>query len=218
LGKRIADVQSQHNIPMTAIDDALKLLILLTTDPKKAREQLTPIVEQLDVITGASLPADLQRKVDASVIDVETAQEIARLRLSKGQVEQQNRFTQEQAQRQTEQTLRETMTSWDQAKRIADTAFKPKLQVADPDGRYEIFQAKLALNWQLTPPASVKDVVALMEKSYSEVNGYEKRFEQTKPKRKVLPPHGGSRNAEESVDYEDPQWARKVARKVVSRY
>lgn len=67
---------------ITAEDFAtgLKTMRLLKADPAAAYELLAPIVAGLELALGKRLPADLEEKVRAGLIDADTAQELASAR------------------------------------------------------------------------------------------------------------------------------------------
>lgn len=58
----------------------LGIMAAMKNDPFEAYKMLKPIFEQLESMVGERLPADLQAKVDANLVDMDTAKALARER------------------------------------------------------------------------------------------------------------------------------------------
>ena len=207
----------QKGIAPDDFQAALDFMAALREDPKKARTLLQPIVEQLDVVTGAGLPADLSKEVEDGLITAERAKELAMLRLSKNGLEQGSKLDAEQRERSSQQALANALNTWDSSKRQVLPDFKPKSN-GEPDGIYEVFQAKFMQAWQSTPVKSIEDAIALAEKAFKDTMGFVERFKPAPKVQKMIKSTGSSKTAEPVIDSSKPGWARKVAAQVTSRY
>lgn len=195
----------------------LDIMAAIKNDPKKAREMLLPIMEQLSIQTGDGLPKDLRQGVEDGVITPEHAKELAQLRLRSQNLERQGKFSQEQQAARHHASLVQGLESWDVSKRKMDLTFKPKTN-GEPDGLYEQFEAKLAYLLRTNQVNTVQDAVRLAEQAYESVTAYTKRLlPQAQPK-KVLRSSGSSTTAKETIDTSKPGWAHRVKDQIAARY
>lgn len=215
--RTIEEFCAKHSITPEGFQTALDFMAVVSTDPKKARQMLSPIIEQLDVLTGEGLPADLRQEVEDGSISPARAKELAQLRLKSQGLEQTTKKTSEQVQQERHSTLVRALNTWDASKQQLHPEFKPKKNGA-PDGIYEQFQKNFSYSWDRTAVKSPEDAIALAEKVLSETLGFVKQFQPAPKAQKVLKSTGSSSTAEQQVDTSKPGWARKVASQVVSRY
>jgi hypothetical protein len=112
------------------VNNGFEIMRLMKSDPLKAWEKLQPYVEVLSQFAGEKLPADLQKKVDDGVVDVDVAKELARTR-------SQTHFASERDKEREQQT-----TQAEQQRRIdghvnavsgAITAWENQWKEHDPD-------------------------------------------------------------------------------------
>lgn len=115
----------------------LEIMRQIKQDPFSAYEALRPIMENLELVVGQRLPADLQDRVDRGLVDPETAKELAAMRTRSGleryraeksqaQIEAERRAAQEAAlQRQRSETS--------EAVRSAVSAWESEWKGSDPD-------------------------------------------------------------------------------------
>jgi hypothetical protein len=136
----------------------------VNTDPEKAADLIEQDYKQLATATGRVLPADLQEKVAAGVLDPELAKEIARGRGQKSYQEYRGQATASQQSMQLVQAVDGTIGQWAQMKAQTDPDLKPgtakwkMLDLAIKDAR--------AQNPAMLPQAAM----SLVEKLYKEVN------------------------------------------------
>ena len=77
----------QAGLSAQDVDTGFEIMRLMKHDPAAAYVKLQPFLEQLQHFTGERLPADLQQKVEAGLVDTDTARELARTRAGKQHVE-----------------------------------------------------------------------------------------------------------------------------------
>ena len=78
--------------------DGMKIMALVKNNPIEAFDALKPVVDSLALQAGKVLPDDLKSKVDDGYMDQETANELAKTRAEKSNLENkvQNLNTQQQ--------------------------------------------------------------------------------------------------------------------------
>ena len=154
----------QNGIQGAQLQRALEYLRLVNTDPEKAADLIEQDYKQLATATGRVLPADLQEKVAAGVLDPELAKEIARGRGQKSYQEYRGQATASQQSMQLVQAVDGTIGQWAQMKAQTDPDLKPgtakwkMLDLAIKDAR--------AQNPAMLPQAAM----SLVERLYKEVN------------------------------------------------
>jgi hypothetical protein len=197
-----------YGITPEQFNKVMEIQALLNTDPAKALERLQPIVDSLKGFVGDKLPTDLQSKVDTGKLELDDAKEMARLRAQiefgtrKSQFDSQ-RMQQSQAQS-LQQQMAQSFQTWETARRTSDPDYKPKAKETDPDGKWELTKDKyLALlnetrvvNGQvqyINPVRTPSEMISLVDKAYTAVNGAFSRFSGKKPPtRKHLSSNGSS--------------------------
>lgn len=75
----------EHDIPADDANAAFELLRDIRRNPMAALERLTPLVQQLQKITGVAMPDDLQQQIRVGAITPEYAAEVSRLRAAQAQ-------------------------------------------------------------------------------------------------------------------------------------
>jgi hypothetical protein len=154
----------QNGIQGAQLQRALEYLRLVNTDPEKAADLIEQDYKQLATATGRVLPADLQEKVAAGVLDPELAKEIARGRGQRSYQEYRGQATASQQSMQLVQAVDGTIGQWAQMKAQTDPDLKPgtakwkMLDLAIKDAR--------AQNPAMLPQAAM----SLVERLYKEVN------------------------------------------------
>jgi hypothetical protein len=153
----------QNGIQGAQLQRALEYLRLVNSDPEKAADLIEQDYKQLATATGRVLPADLQEKVAAGVLDPELAKEIARGRGQKSYQEYRGQATASQQSMQLVQAVDGTIGQWAQMKAQTDPDLKPgtaewkMLDLAIKDAR--------ARNPSMLP----QEAMSLVEKLYKEV-------------------------------------------------
>jgi hypothetical protein len=191
--------------------NTLDLLALRKRNPAEAAKRLSVELESLQVATGAKLPADLVAKVEAGTLSEEDAKEIAALRAKANGAEQNTQSAVEAAKQQFVKSVTSAMQAWGANKKQLDPAFKPKKDAKAPDGKFEVFQGKLTLLVQNSPPRDAAEAVALAEQAYAETQALFKRFSPAPATKKVLRLNGsGKREIEPKTPEEVTE---QIARK-----
>jgi len=108
------------------VAQAFLIASLIKSDPGKALELITPIVENLTVLTGNRLPADLQAKVDQGLIDEDTALHVSRERANL-------QLATKQSERTVERTVQSQQSNHINAVRTAVITWEDQWKQSDPD-------------------------------------------------------------------------------------
>lgn len=200
----------QNNIPPEQFRGTLEILGLASTNPTEAIRRTEEFLEQLKVLAGTGLPADLQKEVNEAKAEFESGtiskerlatietrmKELAKARVQHTVGEQQNRFAQLQQQQAQQNELLGALSAWSAAKLKLDPSFRPSKDVAKP-GKFEDFIAKNNYLWTLNPPKNPTEAVALADKALAEVNAMIARYRPA-PKAKKAPLSVGHSRSTES--------------------
>ena len=184
----------QWNIPPEQKKTAMELCALLNTDPKKAREALAQIIQNIDLQTGAALPPDLQKEVTDGTMSKERATELHLARLAVENSKRSQTQTQEQQVKGLQNGMREAQNQWGNLKMKSDPDFKPKADAGKPDGVFEMTVDKMKLLALEKPPTTVADAVQIADTAYTWAKGIAKRFTPTPRARRI--PTGDIRSSE----------------------
>lgn len=71
-----------HDVTAEEASNSLSLAAMYKSNPEKFYEEITRIREEVGVVLGKALPADLQREVDDGLLSEERAREMAKLRIN----------------------------------------------------------------------------------------------------------------------------------------
>jgi len=159
-----------NSITDAQLNDALELTALLNTNPAKALERLTPVMQVLQqYVNGDGLPEDLQQEVNEGKISLERAKQLNKT-LAQQKVEEQRRLRSiETEQTRSRNSMVEAVNSWDKAKRATNPDFKPKVNASEPDGLWEFVQSRFNTMLQSAQVKTQQDVISLAEQAYENV-------------------------------------------------
>lgn len=166
--KSITDYCAANNITPSAFQETLQFRALMNTDPAKALEQLMPIVQSLQALTGKGIndPVLLQ-KVKDGLMDEDSAREITKLRAEQAFKQTNAQTQQQQVAQQNLRQMEQSVTTWFNSKKSLDPAFEDKVVFVNG-----LFGQMV----NATPPKTSADVTALLEKALIEVNTKLTRF------------------------------------------
>lgn len=185
----IANHLTENGISPEQFQEGMRFMTLLYTDPLKFKEEFSQTWGQLSSLTGDQLPADLQEQMNGIEEEVEAGtltkqradqlkaniKDIAKLRgqdavrKTRGELDQKRQL--ENQQRQFQQEVTTTVTSWAASKQKTDVSFKPTSDKTKP-GRYEMV-LDLAKGYAVeTPIKTAADAVKLLEKAYEVTKGF----------------------------------------------
>jgi hypothetical protein len=140
--RQFRSVVSQAGLKAEEIDQGFEIMALMKSDPAEAYKKLKPFMEQCESFVGTRLPADIQAKVDAGTVDLETAQELVRVRSKNAlhetrtadAVEARKSEQQAETQRQAEAhitAVKTAVTTWEQQWKASDPDFAVKHSLVD---------------------------------------------------------------------------------------
>ena len=174
---RIAAIDSylnQSGISAQEFAESLEVLRLLKSDPAAAYQKLRPTIDQLQMLTGERIPAELEAEVAAGTLSAERAKQLAQASAQAQRAQAQTQGYAQSVQQQAAMAVGTALNSWDMSKRGIDPDFKPKAALNDPtyatlpDGKWEICNAKLIAMQTANPPRSPQEAVAQVERAYTE--------------------------------------------------
>jgi ribosomal protein L14E/L6E/L27E len=128
--RELSNFTAESGLDQDEFLTGLQIMRDMKKDPFKAFEALMPYVEALQMQVGEVLPDDIQQRLDAGLIDEETAKELAQARSKSTFMTEQQQLTQEQQQQQfqeqqTQEFVRQVAT--------AVTTYEKSWQQSDPD-------------------------------------------------------------------------------------
>lgn len=149
-------------------------------DPVKAKQMLLPTLQQMDTFTGDLLPADLRTAVDEGKLTEEYAKELSKARNQEKFAQQQVQQTRQQQalqqQQQYQEKLYTSLENWQTRIAKTDLEFVPKADPSAPDGKFELFVHKFALDAKSVSDKSIENLLAVADKAYQSVNASVKKF------------------------------------------
>lgn len=175
----------RNNVTNEDLQGALEMVALMKMNPTEFNQRLRQMVDDIDVASGTRLPADLQKKVDDAVIDLETAREVAQNRLRVRQSESQVRNTSQRSAEQHQASIENALTSWEESQRKTDTSYA---------NRRPMLEERLHYLWGQNPPQNVQDAIRLAEQANKDVKERVAKLQPKKAVRKPLLSRGSSAN------------------------
>lgn len=164
--EKINKFQTTNNLSTDEMADGMKIMALVKNNPLEAYKALKPVVDSLAVQAGEVLPDDLKSKVNDGYMDEDTANELAKTRAEKSNLENkvQNLNTQQQASNQVEQAkvLNDIVVNWETSKKKSDPDFDQK-----KDTLLDRMRAEVAQNG--VPPTQ-DGIVKMLDGAYTTVS------------------------------------------------
>lgn len=188
---------SSNGISPQDFATALDYLRLKRLDPVQALQLMRPDLDQLQMLTGEKLPADLESKVAAGM-DVETAKELARLRVQSQRTQSQTQDYQAMQMQQHESMVQSAFNSFDTMKRGLDPDFKPKGDPRDPtystkpNGLWELTSLEIMRLRSERPPRTTQEALRLANEAYESAK---RTVAQFAPKKAPVKRGVGSQNS-----------------------
>lgn len=164
--KKLQDYCNQYDIPAQEVDTMFEIAALMRTDPAKAYERLTPIVEAMEQHLGIRLPPDLEADVASAKKTPAQAEEVAKLRADAAQAKSQLKQAQTRQQQNSLREMTSSVQQWIGNKQRTDLSFKPKVN-GSPDGLYEFVDALYSQLVTSKPPTTPGEAVAYAEQAYN---------------------------------------------------
>lgn len=170
---------------------------LVRNDPFKALEKLEPIYQQLQGMTGAKLPPDVQERVNLGYLTEADARELVKARK---RVEHTEARTQEQTEQARETERRQAFTTHVNACRTTANKWESAKQSSDPDWNEkqsrigELIELEVLKNGY---PETQEGVVKMLDGFLTKVNAEFARF---KPKPREVRPVIGSASSRATAE------------------
>jgi hypothetical protein len=156
-----------NNLEREDFQNGLTIMAAIKSDPAKAYGLLRPIMDRLELATGARLPDDLKAKVEAGTVDAETAAELARTRAAEARARTQAESIQQRTTHDTQERERQELEG--QIKVVTDTmnAWDAEWMKRDPDAAKlrPFVEDLLMLEGSAKPPRNAEEARALCERA-----------------------------------------------------
>lgn len=175
---KITGFLDQNNVTAEEAAQGLQIMALMKQDPAKALEALQPYVKNLSEATGATMPDDIQTRVDDGYMDEDAGKELAR---SRGDVARERQMREQMAQQQQQQVnasnvsqVVSAVSDWEARTRQSDPDYE--LKQDEMDDRVKVLVAEGGR------PQSAQAALAMATQAYDEVNArYSQKFANKKP-------------------------------------
>lgn len=200
-----------NHISTQEFQNALQYLAALRTNPAEAFKMLQPTYDQLAMLNGDRLPADLQAKVAATTLSEEDAREIAKARAQQTYTQWQQQRNQQAGQQSQAELVQQTMGQWTSTKQTQD----PDLKQGSP--LWE--QTQLRIN-AMPVFKSPQEAWAGAEKAYGEAKKFLSGLQPRSVSSSKRPPQSQATNngngyqvdTSKSVDEQAKQVARLIGK------
>ena len=200
-----------NHISTQEFQNALQYLAALRTNPAEAFKMLQPTYDQLALLNGDRLPADLQAKVAATTLSEEDAREIAKARAQQTYTQWQQQRNQQAGQQSQAELVQQTMGQWTSTKQTQD----PDLKQGSP--LWE--QTQLRIN-AMPVFKSPQEAWAGAEKAYGEAKKFLSGLQPRSVSSSKRPPQSQATNTgtgyqvdtSKSVDEQAKQVARLIGK------
>jgi len=175
---KITGFLDQNNVTAEEAAQGLQIMALMKQDPAKALEALQPYVQSLSEVTGATMPDDIQARVNDGYLDEDAGKELAR---SRGEVARERQMREQVEQRQFQQEQAQNVsqvvsavTDWETRTRQSDPDYE--LKQDEMDDRVKVLVAEKGR------PQSADAALAMARQAYDEVNArYSQKFANKRP-------------------------------------
>lgn len=171
------------------VNVGFEVMGMMKSDPVKALERLTPIVQQLQQLVGDVLPAELQERVRLGYISEADARSLNRSQRGEVLAREQTQRVQQQTteQRETERVqglvrdVSSTVSEWEKGKSSSDPDWHLKQGRVDQLVRLEVYEKGY--------PKTAKEAVAMVNGIYDTVT---KEIRKLGPRPQALTPVSGT--------------------------
>lgn len=174
-----------NGISQEDLQSALELAALSKRDISAFRKRMGEYIENIDIVQGAKLPADLQKDVDDGTLSDARAKELAKARIQLQLAEGNFKTERERSEESRQSGIANSLNSWEEAQKKLDPSW---------DGRRDMLAERLQFLWQQTPPNSPQAAIKLAEQANTDVKKRLANFAPKPPKRKPLLSTGSSTN------------------------
>lgn len=165
----IQSFRERNNLSDQDVVQSLKIAAAINNDPARALEALTPIVDQLRLLVGETLPEDLQARVDQGELSEADAKVLAKTQNENRRLQQQ----QEQIQRARETEQQQTeQQQFRQGLALAASQKERELAGSDPDFEKKLpfVQSELQALMFRKPAQTPEAAAALVQEAYDNVS------------------------------------------------
>lgn len=166
---KITSYMETNGLAPQEVAQGYEIMALIKNDPVKAYERLQQVMAPLMGFVGEKLPVELQEKVDAGLVDIDTAKALVK-------EQSQATFLRQQMQGSAARQQQAGYEREAQSRIQAGSGWESSVRAKDPDYARIAGAVQRAAKAALRdaeasgqPPRTPQDVVSLLEKAYQEV-------------------------------------------------
>lgn len=165
--RKVTTFMSSNGLSTDEVAEGFQIMALMKTNPVEAHKRISEYKSRLDAFVGATLPPDIQKKVEEGYVDEESAKELAMLKAQQGLYQQQQVNAMQQRDQQSRGNIHSAVVNWEQQMRVKDPDWSAKQEMV-------IDQVKLML--QAEKPSTPEEALALVERAHSTIKERLSRF------------------------------------------
>jgi hypothetical protein len=165
--RKVTTFMSSNGLSTEEVAEGFQIMALMKTNPVAAHKMISEYKSRLDAFVGATLPPDIQKKVEEGYVDEESAKELAMLKAQHGLYQQQQANVMQQRDQQSRGNIHSAVVGWEQQMRVKDPDWSAKQEMV-------IDQVKLML--QAEKPSTPEEALALVERAHSTIKERLSRF------------------------------------------
>jgi hypothetical protein len=128
--EKIVSFCETNQLAPDEVANGFQIMALMRSNPERAYELITPLVQSLELVTGRKLPDEIRAKVDDGLVDESVAKDLAKANLRAQQAEQRvavnDRQRAEAYEQQTMVAIQNTVTATEQAIASRDPDYSRK--------------------------------------------------------------------------------------------
>jgi hypothetical protein len=165
--RKVTTFMSANGLSTEEVAEGFQIMALMKTNPAEAHKRISEYKSRLDAFVGATLPPEIQKKVEEGYVDEESAKELAMLKAQHGLYQQQQINAMQQREQNARGNIHSAVVGWEQQMRVKDPDWSAKQEMV-------IDQVKLML--QAEKPTTPEEALALVERAHSTIKERLSRF------------------------------------------
>lgn len=165
--RKVTTFMSSNGLSTEEVAEGFQIMALMKTNPVEAHKRISEYKSRLDAFVGATLPPEIQKKVEEGYVDEDSAKELARLQAQHSLYQQQQASAMQQREQQALASIHSSVVNWEQ-----------QMKVKDPDwsAKQEMVTDQVKLMLQAERPTTPEEALALVERAHSIIKERLSRF------------------------------------------
>jgi hypothetical protein len=165
--RKVTTFMSSNGLSTEEVAEGFQIMALMKTNPVEAHKRISEYKSRLDAFVGATLPPEIQKKVEEGFVDEDSAREMARLQAQHSLYQQQQATAMKQREQHALASIHSSVVNWEQ-----------QMKVKDPDwsAKQEMVTDQVKLMLQAEQPTTPEEALALVERAHSTIKERLSRF------------------------------------------